>query len=397
MKLETLTPEQEKKMTEVKQYWLDYIFSCKNSVNRDEAKISIEWLYKFSKLGKPVIIYVDSPMSCQIAVLYLKEFLKVLKQKPLANVWENVEENVEANVWENVWENVEANVGENVRANVGENYESFSSYGNVGDYGWVSFYDFFTQIGVLDNKDFNQFKGILTSGIYDMIQLNGFCIVSDMPSEIKRNNDRLHSVDGPAISFKDGYSQYYINGRALPEKYFKALSDKTFTVEDFAKEQNEEYKSTCIAFMQEKYGEEYLVNFFREHLKEIDSYVDKKEDKYLEGTTGGMNVGVYTLFKGTINNEPIAYVRCYCPSSDRMFFLGVDSSHKTAKDAIGSLYRIPTKLKPHIKSISRQGERFSTILTEDGQKILKGLSESEIANVSGLSGDKYFELMKYEF
>ena len=40
-----------------------------------------------------------------------------------------------------------------------------------------------------------------------------------------------------------------------------------------------------------------------------------------------------------------------------VFFLGVDDSMNTAKDAIASLYRLPKKLIPHIKSISRQGKR----------------------------------------
>jgi hypothetical protein len=80
-----------------------------------------------------------------------------------------------------------------------------------------------------------------------------------------------------------------------------------------------------------------------------------------------------------------------------MFFLGVDSIHKTPKDAIASLYRIPNKLKNHIKSISRQGERFSTILTSEGKKILKTLSKEEIGNTTGLKGDEYFNLIKYEF
>ena len=110
-----------------------------------------------------------------------------------------------------------------------------------------------------------------------------------------------------------------------------------------------------------------------------------------------MNIGVYTLFKGKINDTNIAYVRCYCPSTDRMFFLGVDSRHTNAKDAISSLYRIPAKLKSHIKSISRQGERYSTVLTDIGNEILKAMSENEIADVTSISGESYFNLIKYEF
>lgn len=75
-KLEKLTPEQELKMTEVKDFWLNYINSCKNSINREKAKIGIDWLYKSIGKESPIIIYLDSPMSCQIGVNYLKQALK---------------------------------------------------------------------------------------------------------------------------------------------------------------------------------------------------------------------------------------------------------------------------------------------------------------------------------
>ena len=386
-KLESLTPEQEAKMFEVRDFWLDYINSCKNSTDREQVKIGVDWLYKLAGKEAPVVIYIQSPIGCQLAVAYLKEFFKLMQEDK--KLLSNVRSNVRSNVLSNVLSNVGSNVPE---------YESFCSYGSIGDYGWVSFYDFFTQIGVVNNKDFNSFKHILTSGVYDMIQLEGFCIVCDMPSTLLRNaTQQLHSVDTMAISFKDGYGQYYINGRSIPDKYFHSISDKSFTMEDFINESNEEVKSVCIAMMQEKYGDEYLVDFFRQNLMEVDTYVNKKDAEFLKGTTGGMNVGVYTLFKGIINGAHIAYVRCYCPSTDRMFFLGVDESHKNAKDAIASLYRIPSKLKNHIKSISRQGERFSTILTEQGKEILTTLSEEEIADVDGLKGNEYFEKMQYEF
>lgn len=107
-----------------------------------------------------------------------------------------------------------------------------------------------------------------------------------------------------------------------------------------------------------------------------------------------MNIGVYTLFKGKIMNEEIAFVRCFCPSTDRMFFLGVEPIHTKAKDAIASLYRIPRKLKNQIKEINRQGERYSTTFHE-GTDI--NLPKDDIKDLVSLSGDEYFDLIKYEF
>ena len=454
-RLEKLTPAQEELMIKIKNEWLDYIFSCKNSINKEQADKQIDWLYQFCGLEKPIKIYVDSPMSCQIAVLYVKEYAKILSLNSSqvdSQVYSQVESQVRSQVYSQVYSQVESQVysqvlsqaRSQVRSQVGSQVgsqvrpqvrsqvwsqvrpqvrsqvgsqvgsqvrpqvesqvgsqeitpENFASYGSIWDYGWVSFYDFFTQCNIINNNNFNEFKSLLRSGIYDMIQLNGFCIVSQLPNKIKRSGELLHSLDNYAIEFKDGYGQNYINGRFIPEKYFNSIKNNTFTITDFINEENEEFKSTCIAMIQELKGDEGIVNFFRESLNEVDTYVDKKEEKYLQGTTGGMNIGVYTLFKGEINNEKIAYVRCYCPSTDRMFFLGVDDVHNNAKDAIASLYRIPFKLKKHIKSISRQGERFSTILTEEGNNVLNSMTKEEIEDNTYLSGSDYFKLMQYEY
>jgi hypothetical protein len=149
--------------------------------------------------------------------------------------------------------------------------------------------------------------------------------------------------------------------------------------------------------MEEKLGSEYLFRFISNNLKEVDTYTDKKNKKYLEGTTGGMNIGVYTLFKGSVNNIDLAFVRCYCPSTDRLFFLCVNPENTNAKDAIASLYRVPKKLKDEIKYIQRQGERFSTVFTDIGNKILDNMDESDVSDLSPISGDAYFKLMRYEY
>lgn len=216
------------------------------------------------------------------------------------------------------------------------------------------------------------------------------------PEEIVRDADSLHNIHGPAIKYPKG-SIYMIKGRKLPEKYFMAIQNKTLKSDDFYKEENEEIKSAMIAMMQELYGDEYIVHFLSDTIKEVDTYVDKKPEKYLDGTSKSMNVGVYTLFKGHINDEEVAYVRCFCPTTDRMFFLGVEPHHTNPKDAIASLYRIPKKLKNEIKYIQRQGERFTTILSEEGKELSKKLSKEELRDTTTISGDEYFGKMRYEY
>jgi hypothetical protein len=129
------------------------------------------------------------------------------------------------------------------------------------------------------------------SNIYSAIFSELVCIVSKYPKKITRNqNNDLHNIEESSIDWSYStdltkFDCFYINGRNVPSKYFESISNKTFSMDDFTKETNEEYKSSCIVLMQEKHGDEYLVNFFRQNLKEIDTFVDKKDDKYLEGTT----------------------------------------------------------------------------------------------------------------
>ncbi len=95
MKLEKLTSEQERKIAEVKDFWLSYIFSCKNNqINKEAVKIGIEWMYQLSGHKAPVMIYVDSPMGCQYAVAYLK---KIALRFPRIN-WDSVGDSVRASV-----------------------------------------------------------------------------------------------------------------------------------------------------------------------------------------------------------------------------------------------------------------------------------------------------------
>jgi hypothetical protein len=355
MKLTKLIPEQKQSLKAKKEYhvakWLNYA-----KIDKQKAVDVIRFVYSLIKRPMPTIYEASNPLEAQRLANKLKGTSK-----------------------------------------------KFYPFGTYLTSYWASFYayyDTFVDFGIITNEKFPKYfelRKVLDSNIFLTIEFDKAIILVGKPEVCLKNKRGLHCLTGKAIRWADGYGYHYVNGRRLPEKYFLSISDKTYSMDDFIREENEEYKSTCIAFMQEKYGEEYLVNFFREHLKEVDSFTDKKDQQYLQGTTGGMNVGVYTLFKGKINGESIAYVRCYCPSTDRMFFLGVDSVYTKAKDAIASLYRIPAKLKPHIESISRQGERFSTILSEEGLKLAKSLPEEDIKNVTHLTGAEYFKKMKYEY
>ncbi|MGH7238478.1 MAG: hypothetical protein ACREHG_00275, partial [Candidatus Saccharimonadales bacterium] len=85
--LNELTKDQVSLMNKTREDYLEYIFSCKNSLDREKAKMGIEWLYKFSGLKEPIVIFVDSPLGCQYAVPLLKAYWRVLFKD---QVWDQV-------------------------------------------------------------------------------------------------------------------------------------------------------------------------------------------------------------------------------------------------------------------------------------------------------------------
>jgi hypothetical protein len=319
-----------------------------------------------------------------------------------AQVGDQVRDQVDAQVWDQVW----AQVGAQAWDQVGDSklkYEYFSYYINCADFGRLSHYYFFLNEFDIIEKYREKLEKItsFSESSFMQIQFSNVCIVSKYPNKIIRNeNGRMHSVDESAIAFDDGYEQHYVNGVFLKEEMFKKLCNQEYTFEEWTKEENEEIKSIVLAFYEEKFGSEFAFNFISSHLKEVDTYTDKKENKYLERTTKGMNLGVYTLFKGNLNNSlDVAYVRCYCPSTDRMFFLGVHESITNAKDGIASLCQVPSKLHKHLTSINRQGEMFSFNFDKKGTEMLKNeeLSKQDFENVVSLSGDEYFSKLKFEY
>jgi hypothetical protein len=390
--LQQLTIKQKEKMLSVKKFWLDRIFSCKQSIDREGANKFIEWMYSLSKIKKPLIIHVESPLACQYAVHYLRSMAKViplLKQYSVAQVrdqvsdqvsdqvwaqvrdqvWAQVRDQVWAQVWaqvsdqvrdqvsdqvrDQVWAQVRDQVWAQVRAQVSDQvsdqvwaqvrdqvwaqvrdqvsdqkieYSSFSHFGNIADFAWVSFYDFFTQIGIINHEKFNQFKCFLQCGVYEMIQLQGFCITSNMPSKICRNETgRLHNPTGPAIEFRDGFKLYFINGRSIPSEVFTQAS--TLTKKQFLKERNSDFKGAWYEIL----GQKKMMDLLGAREIDTQNIVHANGD-----------IETITLLKTKeqfeeIGNQPFAWVKMICPSTGTQYLQGVEPHHNDALSAIASL------------------------------------------------------------
>jgi len=442
-KLEVLTAEQMALIEPHRKMWLDKFYQ-NNGINKELAAKQIKWLYEFCGKKEPQIMFMDSPVGVDILLATIENkgqnIRANIRQSIEQNIWDNIganiwdnigdniranirqsieqniganirdniwanigdniRDNIRANIWANIGDNIWDNIGANISPNIGANRQPRAFYGNCSDYGWIAFYDYFHQLNHFTDYDwnnFNEFKKLLDSGIYELVTLDGLCVACSLPKVIQDAENMLHSTEKAAVIFNDGFSMHFIHGVFITPELFEILKNGTYSFEDWVKEENEEIKSACLSFIEETKGSEALYRFLSAYLKEVDTYTDKKDEKHLNGTTRGMNIGVYTLFKGGYGEVELAFVRCYCPSTDRMFFLSVDPENTNAKDAIASLYRIPRKVANEIKYIQRQGERFSTVLTDKGNEILSAMGKEEISDLVHISGNDYFYKLTYEY
>jgi hypothetical protein len=211
----------------------------------------------------------------------------------------------------------------------------FSRHGNISDLGWVAFYHFFTEIGVIDHAEFNKFLKFIGSGVFDMVQLKGFCIASKMPTKISRNDaEQLHCEDSAAVVFPDGYEQFYWRGLNVPANWI--LDPGSITKQDIEKEENLELRR-CIREIigTQRYAELLdIVEIDRDHVN-------------------GQDVVLYrSAEKDSQIDEYIYYVKVICHSTLREYFLCVpEESAKNAWMAVAYTFSMnPQEYKPIIET-----------------------------------------------
>lgn len=383
---ESLSVEETKLMDVVRDKWINLAFEkCVDGIDESKFETGIEWLYaRFLKLEKPQVVYCDSLIDAAIKITLVKDHGKELSD-------------FDPQLTKDF---IDGNLPTSFITEINENLSLKSTYIGWSNFGWVSFYDYFTQINVINQEDFNNYQKLIESNVFETFEFEKVVFAVKPPVKIHYNEEKLsHNIEGASVIFGDGTEYFSVNGFGITKELFTKLYDKTYTTMEFFSEENEEIKSAVIAFIQARDGETGVYDFFKENLKLVDTYTDVKDASRMVGTTNSQNIGVYSLFKGEINDVDIAYVRCYCPSTDRMFFLGVEPNMTTAKDAIASLYQVPKILKENIVSISRQGEKFSTVFDDETMNKLKnGLyTNEELSNYVSVSGDEYFGLMAYEY
>lgn len=207
-----------------------------------------------------------------------------------------------------------------------KSFSRFSYFCNISDYGWMSFYDYYSRLGVIDDPVINQYKMFLECNVFDSILLDDAALYLAIP-ELKIEDDKLHCEDGPAVRWVDfddePYEMYFwkdykVNKEILLEqdKVTKEMLQEFGT--------NAEGRRACIEIMGvTKYFE---IMSGGEGLKLID------EDKDHQGNQ-------MKLMEFNFEGTTIQVLEVKCPSTDRIYNLyPINGPHKNVWDAKGSTF-----------------------------------------------------------
>lgn len=290
MKLLSITSAQRARLKEIKREHIDRFLTFQEIDKRKAFEI-ISFVYSLINKPCPKIYPVGSPKAGQL----------------LANKWKGTK-------------------------------NKFYTFGSFLTVGWASFYAWanaFVEFGIIDEQKFTKYfklREFVNTGIFLTIEFEHAIIVIEKPVILERLNGRMHCTTGPAIKWRDGYCQYYINGRSMPRWIFDKAKDNTISKNDFINEQNEDIKAGIYEIIESR-GEGSMLQFLGAH------EVDRKTFVHLNGDLEEMilykineKFKAETDLKGR-SDVPLAWLRMSCPSTGTNYLIPSDSSFQTCEDA----------------------------------------------------------------
>jgi hypothetical protein len=253
---------------------------------------------------------------------------KALSQQIGDSVWDSVGDSVGASVWASVRDSV----GASVRASVWA-----SGYGSH-DAPWLAFYRYFHDVcGLVE-----QTRAL--AGMWEIAESAGWwlphehiCWVSERHNVLRLDDrGRLHSDNGPACAYPDGWGVYAWHGLRLPPGQEWIVDDPDrITPETIMSEDNAEIKRVMV----ERMGYERFVS-------------DLSAERVHHDDTG-------TLWRKDLGDDrpPITLVEVLDGTPDavsgerRRYWLRVPPEMQTARQAVAwSFYETPESYTPEVET-----------------------------------------------
>lgn len=306
-KIKSLTPEQQQQLIADREKYLRLGLTT-DRAPRAEVEQAVAAVRSF--LGKPCdkVWWFDGPATASIAAHLLRNNLR-------ENLRDNLWENLGDNLWENLGINLGNNLGNNLRDNLRDNPDGVrmqpAFWGGLELY-WIAYYlwPHDTLRPIHTEEQATQLRHWVTlakAGCW--IPFTGVNILCEPPSQIRRQDGRLHNDTGPAVEFRDGWVHWSINGVAVDEQV--VMRPESQTIEQIRGDDNEERRRIRI----ERYG-------WTRYLEDIHAKIKDTRRNDVDGTDEIL-----------LDGDNMVVLVCACPSTARVYGMEVPNDIKSCEQA----------------------------------------------------------------
>lgn len=320
-----LTKKQTEQLSEYREKWIKIGLSTEPA-NRKNAEKAINLSYKLADLKEPEkIIWSESPMAQGIIFgIYSNSF--EIKNAVDSSIYDAIFSPEWTSFSLPIWKSIKNNLPPDIIDSIidkAKNSVFNSGYGQH-DASFLSFYEYFRDVLGLKEQT-EKITGLIeianNAGWY--MPFEKVCFICERHSVLNRNeNGRLHSLNGPAVMYPDGWSIYSVNGVRVPAYIIN--TPEQITVKKIEEEENTEIRRVMI----DQYDREFKGKYIQDSGAKI---ISKDTDKF------GRERILYS--KDIPNDEPLTMVKVInsTPEPDgkyKEYFLRVPPTMKTPEEAV---------------------------------------------------------------
>lgn len=204
------------------------------------------------------------------------------------------------------------------------------------DAGWVSLYQYFHDVIKIEGIEVINHITKIASSVGWCWTFPDIVVMTDRPELLRRNNNhRLHSAEGPALMYRDGYSLYMWHGYRIPDDRAWFIEEKEkITKQSIMKESNAELRRIMLEIS--NYAP--IVNDARIIAEDKDG--NGLPRRLMTTEISGEQVRIVDVTNGTIESD----------GERRRFFLGAMDGD-TPHECIAASYGVaPKKYKEAVRT-----------------------------------------------
>jgi hypothetical protein len=221
--IEYLLAQEEQQLPILRNKWINALYQrLGQTINTQKTIELLEFVHPAYKDKQTELIICHSPYEAQLRA---NEFTNhghqigaLVRTQVWDQVWYQVRDQVRTQVWAQIWDQVANQVWAHVWAQVANQvwaqvwaqvdtqvwaqianqvkYYYFTESLGVNDYIWLAYYDYFSEIGLLNHDEFNCYRALVYAAkIYDSLLFENVTILIEFPV----------AVSDTEIVFRDNY------------------------------------------------------------------------------------------------------------------------------------------------------------------------------------------------